>query len=166
MRPSTPKYLGILVESEKILTASRQARTDLLKERRALIAKMSAVRTAYAIKSTKALEGALGDLVVSVKFVEAGLSKEGAEIIQEAMDWRTAQVPRAALIAETVTVPKLLDAIEQNDPKPLPSIESSGTRIFSQQEALGILRRLGEDPHKFKLERCMVQDRPNSPGCK
>jgi hypothetical protein len=38
------------------------------------------------------------------------------------MNWRTVQVPRAALIVEQVTVPKLLDCVRKKDPNPIMSI--------------------------------------------
>ena len=154
------KALTNLAEWEKELEARHQSRSELLKARRALLSKIFVVRNAYALKSSKALEGALGDLTVSIKFVEAGLSTEGAEIIQGVMDWRTAQVPRATLIVENVTIPRLLDSIAKNDPAPLTELESAGARLFSRNDALEILRKLGEEPHRFGLERCVVQDRP------
>jgi len=154
------KALATLADGEKELKARRQSRSELLKDRRALLSRIFVVRNAYALKSSKALEGALGDLTVSVKFVEAGLSTEGAEIIQRVMDWRTAQVPRAALIAEGVTIPRLLDLIEKNDPTPLMELESAGVKVFSRNDALEILRKVGEEPHRFGLERCVIQDRP------
>jgi ABC-type cobalamin/Fe3+-siderophores transport system ATPase subunit len=154
------KALAMLAEWEKSLNAFRQERLQVLRERHALLGKISVVRSAYATKSTKALEGALGDLLVSVKFIEAGLSGEGAEIIQEAMEWRTTQVPRASLIAGNVTIPKLLEAMEKNDPTSLMELESSGVKVFSKEDALAILRKLSELPHGFRLERCIIQDRP------
>jgi ABC-type cobalamin/Fe3+-siderophores transport system ATPase subunit len=154
------KALVDLAEWEKNLNILRQERSQILKERRSVLSKISTIRTAYATKSTRALEGALGDLVVSIKFAEGGLSVEGAEIIQEAMEWRTAQVPRASLITEEVTVNRLLDAIERMDPTPLTNLESSGTKVFTKDEALALLRKLAESPYKSRLERCIVQDRP------
>lgn len=154
------RALAILADWEKELKTRRQARSELLKARRGILSRISVVRNAYALKSSKGLEGALGDLSVSVKFVEAGLSVEGAEIIQNAMEWRTAQVPRAALIVENVTIPKLLDSIDKNDPTLLTELELAGVKVFARSEALEILKKLGEEPHRFNLERCHVQDRP------
>ena len=68
------KALVTLAEWEKTLNAFRQERLQIIKERRALLAKTSILRNAYATKSTKALEGTLGGLLVSVKFVESALS--------------------------------------------------------------------------------------------
>ncbi|MGD0182553.1 MAG: TrlF family AAA-like ATPase [Terriglobales bacterium] len=155
------KALTTLAEWEKNLRSQHSGRLDLLKERRTVLSEITALRKAYGVKSTKALEGTLGDLTVSVKFTEGALSQEGAEIIQEAMDWRTAQVPRAALITENVTVSALLEALAKNDPTALTELEASpGVKLFSRNEALEILKRLGQTPYKFKLERCVVEDRP------
>jgi ABC-type cobalamin/Fe3+-siderophores transport system ATPase subunit len=154
------KALAALAEREKELKLHRQARLELMKTRRALLSRIFVVRNAYAVKSSKALEGALGDLTVSVKFVEAGLSADGAEIIQRAMDWRTAQVPRATLIAENITIPALLDSLDRNDPALLMELESAGVKLFLKNEALEILKKLSEEPQRFGLERCVIQDRP------
>ncbi len=155
------KVLASLTESENNLKAQRLARVELLKERSANLNSITVLRNAYGAKSTKALEGTLGDLTVSVKFTEGALSQEGAEIIQDAMEWRTAQVPRATVITETVTVAGLLQAIAKNDPTPLTEIEASpGVKLFSKNEALDVLKRLGQTPHKSRLERCVVEDRP------
>jgi energy-coupling factor transporter ATP-binding protein EcfA2 len=155
------KALGMLAEWEEKLKAQQSGRAELLKERRTVLNQITALRKGYGAKSTQALVGTLGDLTVSVKFTEGALSQEGAEIIQEAMEWRTAQVLRATIITETVTVAGLLDAIAKNDPIPLTEIEASpGVKLFSKNEALDILKRLGQTPHKFKLERCLVDDRP------
>ena len=64
------------------------------------------------------------------------------------------------MISEHVTIPKLLDAIEKNDPSPLAELEIGGVKLFSKDDALIILRKLSEPQHKFRLERCVIQDRP------
>ena len=155
------KALATLAEWEKNLKAYHTARVELLKQRRAVLGRITVLRNAYGAKSTRALEGTLGDLTVSVKFTESSLSPEGADIIQEAMEWRTAQVPRAALIDENVTVPGLLDAIAKSDPD-----TADRNRSFTWSKALRQERRAGnpqaveQAPHKFNLERCVVEDRP------
>jgi alpha-D-ribose 1-methylphosphonate 5-triphosphate synthase subunit PhnH len=104
----------------------------------------------------------LSDLSVSVKFAADAFSPEAAEIIQQAMNWRTIQVPRAALIAEQVTVPKLLDAIRRSDPQGIINITATdSSRPFNKSDALDILKALAQPGTLFRLERCKVEDRPH-----
>jgi ATPase subunit of ABC transporter with duplicated ATPase domains len=118
-------------------------------------------RTAFALKATKNLQGTLGDLTLSVKFLANALSSEAESIIQDAMGWRTVQVPRAALLTEKATVPAILSMIEANDVSRLAALtDDDGNRPFSPSDAREILERLSQPSTKFALERCTVRDRP------
>lgn len=139
----------------------KKQRAELLLQRQKARAQISTKRTAYAALANRALRGALSDLFVSVKFANDAFSPEAEEIIQQAMNWRTVQVPRAALIAEQLTVPKLLDAIRRNDPQDLIKITAAdSSRLFNKNDALDILQTLGQPQTLFRLERCKVEDRP------
>ena len=124
-------------------------------------AEISKKRLAFATKANNALQNALTDLFVNIKFVDGSLSSEAEEIIKDAMNWKTSQVPRSALIIEQVTVPKLLEAVRKSDPTPIENVSAvGGIKPFSKTDALEILKALGQSPHLFRLERCVVEDRP------
>jgi ATPase subunit of ABC transporter with duplicated ATPase domains len=138
-----------------------KARMDLLAKRATTLSKITALRVAYATKANKALSGALSDLTVVVRFAPDALSEEAEEIIQQGMNWRTVQVPRAALIVEQVTVPKLLDCVRKKDPNPIMSIVGKdGIKPFNKTEALEILETLEKPGNLFRLQRCDTDDRP------
>ena len=138
-----------------------KARVDLLDKRTATLSKITALRVAYAAKANKALSGALSDLTVVVRFAPDAMSEEAEEIIQQAMNWRTVQVPRAALIVEQVPIPKLLECIRKKDPNPIVRIAGKdGVRPFNKTEALEILEALGQPANLFRLQRCETDDRP------
>ncbi len=158
---SHAKSLEILKVWEKQLADLRQARTDLLAQRTAVRSTITTRRTAYAVKASKALDGALGDLHVSLKFIPDALSPDAEEIIQQAMGWRTIQVPRAALLVEKLTVPRLLEMIQRNDATTVSELaDEHGVRPFSLADARDILARLAEPANRFALERCAIDDRP------
>src|SRR5713101_1382475 len=158
---SHAKSLEILKTWEVQLADLRKARTELLVRRTAVRSSIATRRTAYAIKASKALEGALGDLHVSLKFAPDALSPEAEEIIQQAMGWRTIQVPRAAILAERLTIPRLLEAIRRSDAKTISELtDEHGARPFSIADAREILTRLAEPANLFALERCPIHDRP------
>lgn len=138
-----------------------KARNELLKKRREVRGDISTRREAYGKIASTALQGALSDLSVSVKFAVGGFSPEGEELIQSAMGWRTVQVPRATLIAQQLTLPALLDAVHKKDASALMALkDESGSSVFNKRDADEVLIRLAEPPTIFKLERCVVEDRP------
>jgi hypothetical protein len=103
----------------------------------------------------------LSDLKVSLKFVRNGCAPEAAAQIQQVMNWRTNQVPRANLLTQKLTLPLLLDAIEKRNAAALTALQfDDGARPFDKQDAADILERLSEPSVKFALERCAVHDLP------
>ena len=155
------KSLKVLAELEKKLRELQKVREGLLKKRLEVRAVISKNRTAFAAKANKTLKNALTDLFVNVKFTENALSPEAEQIITEAMNWRTSQVPRAALIVEQIPVPQLLTAIRKNDPNPILNVAApDSTKPFSKTDALEILKTLAQPSHIFRLERCLFDDRP------
>jgi len=155
------KSLKVLGDWEKRLKELQTVRIDLLKKRLEKRAAISKNRATFATKANRALKNALTDLFVNVKFAENALSPEAEDIIKEAMNWRTTQVPRAALLIEQVPVPQLLDAVRKNDPNPIVNVAASdGTNPFSKTDALEILKALARPPYIYRLERCVFDDRP------
>jgi len=136
-------------------------RKELLTRRRNSRSAIFNTRNAYAIGANTALQSALGDLIVSVKFLESALSPEGGDLIRDAMKWRTSQVPKAQMLVEQVTISGLLMAIQKTDPAPiLRVIAKDGQTVFSREEALELLEVLKEPSILYRLERCFVDDLP------
>lgn len=77
------------------------------------------------------------------------------------MVWRTSQVPRAALLVEQVTVPALLDAIRRKDDRSILSVTAADkSKPFNKSEAQSLTRILGIPSTRYRLERCLYDDRP------
>jgi AAA domain, putative AbiEii toxin, Type IV TA system/AAA domain len=155
------KNLATLDLWQKKLRISQTARAGLLKTRLELRSAISTRRTAYGVKATRALSNTLGDLSVDVKFMDGALSEEATSIITETMNWRTSQVPKAALIVEQVTVPGLLKAIGKKDPVPLTKIAAADkSKPFSASDAREVIAALSQTVPLFRLERCIFDDLP------
>lgn len=155
------KTLQILAQWEKKLNELLKIREELLKRRLEVRASISKKRLAFAVKANLTLKGTLTDLFVNVKYIENALSPDAEQIITEAMNWRTSQVPRAALIVEQIPIPQLLVAIRKNDPKPIVDVVAPDkSKPFSMSDAKEILKALAESRHIFRLERCSFDDRP------
>lgn len=140
----------------------------LRKERKKLLERLWNVRRriygeryAFAQRATNVLKGTLHDLEVSVKLDEGGWSPDAERLVQEAMGWRTVQVPRAAALVRGLTAKRLLDCVRRRDANAIRRITAAdGPPLFSKADAEEILARLGEAANLFSLERCQIEDLP------
>lgn len=123
--------------------------------------KIATIRSAYAKEASATLRSALSDLSVSLKFTRSAYSPNAEKHIIEVMEWRTTRVPRAALLIERLTMPRLLDVIDKRDIAAIASVKTAeGTTVFSKADAKAIIERLSEPRIRFALERWEVHDLP------
>lgn len=150
LRAWKPHLDGLTKKRGEILSALQKTRTEMYGE-----------RLRFAKHANDNLGECLHDLTVRVKLAEGAWSPDGERIVQDAMDWRTIQVPKAHVLLTGLTMAKLLDCVKRRDPQPIRKIKSSdGSRPFSDTESDQIVKRLSEPTHLFALERCEVHDLP------
>ena len=158
---SYKRDLNVLIRWEKQLQILMRERKKLLTKRWAARQKISTKRDAYGLSASNTLEDALSDLHVSLKFSSNALSPDGTEIIKKAMDWRTSQVPRAELLIQKITIPRLLKIIENKDKDEIRQLSyPDGIKPFGIKEANDIIGKLSEQSTKFQLERVEIHDLP------
>jgi len=139
----------------------QKARATTIKARWAARAKVHTARDGYARAATKVLRESLSDLVVTLRFIENGFSADAERLIVETMGWKTLQVPRANVLVEKLTVPKLLEAIQGSSPQMITALTTAeGARLFDAKDAALLLERLGQQHVRYQLERCEIQDLP------
>lgn len=150
-----------LNEWKSHLAELHKQRAVALKERWAARDKVATLRDAFARIATKTLREALTDLQVSLKYDRNAHSPDGANLIIQAMGWRTNQQPRAARLVEDMTIPVLLDAIQRNNVHAFFDIKTpEGVSVFDRAEALLIIEKLSAPAIKFALERAALHDLP------
>lgn len=154
------KKLTSLRAWEKHLEGLKKERRELLERRVAARAKIFGLRDVYARRSSEMLADSVGDLTVSIKFDVDAHSPDAEAIIQEAMNWRTVQVPRAALLVQELTVPKLLDSVRRKNTDAICALKNEDGAIFNRADAGELITRLADDTVMFKLERVAVDDLP------
>lgn len=138
-----------------------KVRRRLLQERSDLRAKIFNARQAFATKMNGNLAAAVVDYRVKIQFHEGLLSPDMEELIKTTMNWRTSQVPRAALIAAAVSPARLLAAVNAKNGSPLEQLnDAEGNRVFSKADASDIVAKMGEWQAKCALERIAFEDRP------
>lgn len=136
-------------------------RRRLIQERAALRARIFNARQAFATTMNGNLAAAVVDYRVKFQFYEGFLSPEMEELIKTTMSWRTSQVPRAALIAATISPSQLLAAVAAKDASVLEQLnDADGNRVFSKADAGDIIAKLSEWQAKCALERIAFEDRP------
>lgn len=141
--------------------ALEKQRDDLVAARWAARSAIAAKRKAFASTATTKLRSALADLNVTLKFEESGYSPLGHDLLVEVMGWRTTQVPRATLITQKLTIPKLLECIRTNAVAPIQALRTpEDVPMFNRADAEEILKRF-QDPDKLaRLQTVPVVDRP------
>jgi ABC-type lipoprotein export system ATPase subunit len=136
-------------------------RKRLIQERAGLRTKIFNARYAFATTMNDNLAAAVVDYRVKFQYYEGLLAPEMEELIKSTMGWRTSQVPRAALIAATLSPAQLLAAVNAKDASVLEQLnDANGDRVFSKADAADIIAKLSEWQAKCALERIAFEDRP------
>jgi hypothetical protein len=157
-------YAAKLIELNKSIPkqgAAHKVRAALLNERRELKSRIFMTRQAFASQMNKNLATCVVDYSVHLKFTEGVMSNELEELIKTTMNWRTSQVPKAALIAAKFSPITLLDAVDKNNTTALMTVlDENNNRVFSSKEAGEIIAKLGEWQPYVAIQRCVFEDRP------
>jgi ABC-type cobalamin/Fe3+-siderophores transport system ATPase subunit len=107
------------------------------------------------------LGSALKDLTLSLKYRADAYSPDAERLITNAMGWRTVQVPRATILVQELTIPKLLFAIRSQNATLLTSVQSTpGVPAFTKSDAEAILTKLNTPELIHALERVHIEDLP------
>ena len=142
-----------------VLAATLKLRESVLKERWIARDRIATIRESFGKQATKTLRESLTDIQVSLKYARNAHSPEASIQIIQAMGWRTNQQSRADWLVETLTIPILLEAINNKDSTPILALRTpENTVVFERDEAEVLLERLGESTIKFALERAMLYD--------
>ena len=143
------------------LAELRKQRATVLAERWAARDRVATMRDAFGRRASKILRESLSDLMVSLKYDRNAHSPDACALIIAAMAWRTNQQQRADYLVEQLTVPKLLEAINKNDPAPILALKTpENVPVFKRDEAATLLDRLREPAQRFALERVAIYDLP------
>lgn len=144
-----------------LLVKKRKERAAVLKERWAYRDRVATLRETFGRQATATLREALSDLRVSLKYSRNAYSPDAADLIIQAMGWRTNQQTRASWLVEKLTVPLLIEAINSKNAQPILELKTpEGVDVFKQDEAEIIINKLAEPPILFALERATLHDLP------
>ncbi|MHB8241770.1 MAG: TrlF family AAA-like ATPase [Solirubrobacteraceae bacterium] len=158
---SANQNLGTLATWTMELQQLQKERAAILQRRWAARGRISTLRTAFATRATSVLGSALKDLTLSLKYKENAYSLDAERLITNTMGWRTVQVPRAAILVQELTIPKLLAAIRSQNATILTNVQSTpGVPAFTKSDAEGILAKLNTPELIHALEHVHIDDLP------
>lgn len=150
-----------LKKSQPMQQEALRERRRLIQERATIRAKIFNARQAFATTMSGNLAAAVVDYRVKFQFYEGLLSPEMEDLIKTTMNWRTSQVPRAALIAARISPAQLLVAVNAKNASVLEQLnDADGNRVFSKADAGDIIAKLSDWQPKCALERIAFEDRP------
>jgi len=142
-------------------TTLSQKRKELLKSRKDNLDNLYKERYKFIHEVNSNLRGSVVEYEVDIKVEEQNLSPELVNIIKDTMGYRTAQVPKADIIVNSISYWNILRSVYKNDSSLIAAISnSSGQQYFSSDEATEIINRLRDRSILGKLERAIVKDRP------
>lgn len=155
---------GKLTELKKNIPKQQEAfkvRRGLVESRRLLKDRIFMVRQAFAKTMNGNLAATVVEYKVSIRFHQGVLSNELETLLKTAMGWRTSQVPRASIIASSLSPFSLLAAIEKKDAGVVEGlVDACENKVFTNAEAVEIIEKMSEWENRVALERCLFEDRP------
>lgn len=155
------KRLRKLNESEKYLKRLEQDRKNLIIRRKKIKANIYKQRLAFALKINENLKNTVDGLIVSANYIEGCYSPHFENSIKQLMDWRTSQVPKAALIAESMSPIKFSECIKNNNLSSLKTIKDKESRqVFNDADIRSILDRCRSNYNYEDFESLEYEDRP------
>jgi DNA repair ATPase RecN len=154
------QQLQKLEREKRELLQLRASRKQLRSDYRQAKGRIFAKRLALAKTLTAKLQHFLVDWDVSLGFKEACLSPSAETALKEIMDWRTAAVPKAPALIQSLGLTDFLGAIEKREPGCLQVTGKDGQPLVSLAEANSIISHLSDWARRRRLEESDYEDLP------
>lgn len=154
------KKVRKLQDDKKKLDELQAARKILIAERENNKNEITRKHLLFANKINTDLKNSVDEFFITVKYSENQYSPEFAESLKQMMGWRTSQVPKAGIIAQSITIADFVKAVVKNDFDPLRSIKYQGSQLLSDAEIAAIIQNLQQDYRYEELESLRYDDLP------
>lgn len=154
------KTVKKLLEDQKKLKELQTARRGLITARLDNKKEITRKHLFFANKINKDLRNSVDDFFITVKYQEGLYSPEFADSLKQMMGWRTSQVPKASIIAQSITITDFVNAVVKNDFSPLQAIQYDGSRLLNDSEIAIIFQTLRQDNQYESLECLRFDDFP------
>lgn len=154
------KKVSKLKEDQKKLQDLTQKRKDIILQRLNNKKEINRAHLAFAQRINNSLKNSVDDFYITVKYDNGLYSPEFESTLKDLMGWRTSQVPKARVIAKSISVYDFINAVKTKNTSILSSIQISGTQLLSQEEIASIINRLNDGYLYEDLESVAYDDLP------
>ncbi len=154
------KKVKSLLEDQKKLVELTKARKELITQRQDNKKEITRLHKTFANKINGDLKNAVDDFCISLKYLDDLYSPEFETILKDLMGWRTAQVPKAKIIAESMSVYDFVNAVKAKNKDVLCSIQINGVQFLSESDIDSILYKLNDGYLYEDIESVAYDDLP------
>ena len=154
------KTVKKLLDDQKKLKELQTERRNLITARLHNKKEITRHHLTYADKINRDLRNSVVDFYITVKYQDSLYSPEFADCLKQMMGWRTAQVPKAGIIAQNITIFDFVKAVVNNDYAPLRAIQYEGTQLLNDADIALIYQTLRQDNQYESLECLRYDDLP------
>lgn len=154
------KTVKKLLDDQKRLKELQAERRSLITARIDNKKEITRQHLTYADKINRDLRSSVVDFFITIKYQESLYSPEFADCLKQMMGWRTSQVPKASIIAQSITIFDFVKAVVNNDYAPLRAIQYEGSQLLNDAEIASIIQVLRQDNQYESLECLRYDDLP------
>lgn len=154
------KKLSKLEDDQKAIKELELQRKNLIEEHQNNKKEIYRQRLSFVSKINEHLKNSVDDFSISVKYAKDVYSPAFEISLKEMMGWRTSQVPKAGVIARSISVYDFVDAIKTRNKGVLTSIQYNGSSLLNNEEIDNILFKLNDNFAYEDLESLAYDDLP------
>lgn len=154
------KKVNKLLEDKKKLADLLKARKELIEQRQANKKEINRLHLAFAMKINNDLKNSVDDFFINIQYKNDLYSPEFESTLKELMGWRTSQVPKAAVIASSISVFDFVNAVKTRNKDTFRSIKVNNSRFLSDEEIDSLLYKLNEGFLYEEIECVSYDDLP------
>ena len=154
------KTVKKLLDDQKKLKELQASRKSLISARIDNKKEITRQHLLFADKINRDLRNSVDDFFITVKYQENLHATDFADCLKQMMGWRTSQVPKANIIAQSITIFDFIKAVCNNDYAPLRAIQYNGSQLLNDGDIAVIFQTLRQDFQYESLECLRFDDLP------
>lgn len=154
------KTVKKLLDDQKKLKELQVSRKSLISARIDNKKEITRQHLLFADKINRDLRNSVDDFFITVKYQESLHAPDFADCLKQMMGWRTSQVPKANVIAQSITIFDFIKAVCNNDYAPLRAIQYNGSQLLNDGDIAVIFQTLRQDFQYESLECLRFDDLP------
>lgn len=154
------KKVKKLLEDKKRLQDLLKERRELLKERCDNKREINRFHMLFAQKVNNDLKNSVDNFFINIKYLESLYSPEFESTLKDLMGWRTSQVPKARIIAQSISIYDFVNAVKSKNRDILKNIKIDNAQLLSEDDIDSILLKLNENFQYEDIENLAYDDLP------